>query len=52
MCSPDYKDTGVDEAVADFRARIKNYELAYEPLDHTNDKSVLYTNTDTVHVHS
>ena len=38
LCSPDYKDTEVDTAVVDFQLRIKNYELAYEPLDTKTDK--------------
>jgi broad specificity phosphatase PhoE/adenylylsulfate kinase-like enzyme len=31
--APDYANMGEDEAVADFRARIANYESAYEPID-------------------
>lgn len=38
LCSPDYKDTEVDTAIKDFQERIKNYELAYEPLDTKRDK--------------
>ena len=40
LCSPDYKDAEVDTAVADFQKRIKNYELAYKPLDTKTDKYV------------
>lgn len=31
--APDYANMEADEAVADFRARIANYERAYEPID-------------------
>ena len=38
LCSPDYKDADVEEAISDFQERIRNYELVYQPLDHKNDK--------------
>ena len=38
--SPDYQRMDPEEAVKDFETRIKNYELAYETLDHQRDKSV------------
>ena len=38
LCSPDYKELDVETAVKDFGQRIKNYEQAYEPLDHKTDK--------------
>ena len=31
--SPDYQDMDHDKAIADFRARIKHYEVSYEPID-------------------
>ncbi len=36
--SPDYVDRDVDEAVADFRARISMYERAYEQIDARGDE--------------
>mmetsp|Transcript_13744 Transcript_13744/g.23417 ORF Transcript_13744/g.23417 Transcript_13744/m.23417 type:complete len:412 (+) Transcript_13744:1408-2643(+) len=33
LFSPDYKHVSPEEAVADFKRRIQNYESAYEPLD-------------------
>lgn len=33
LLSPDYAGVDADAAVADFRARIANYERAYEPVD-------------------
>jgi broad specificity phosphatase PhoE/predicted kinase len=36
--SPDYVDRDVDEAVADFRARIAMYERAYEQIDQHGDE--------------
>ena len=50
LCSPDYKDTDVDAAIADFQARIKNYELAYESLDTIDDKYGAHT-VHNIHVH-
>ena len=38
--SPDYQGVTPEAAVKDFENRIKNYELAYESLDHERDKSV------------
>lgn len=38
LTSPDYQGQDPEEAVQDFILRIKNYELAYEPLDITEDK--------------
>ena len=38
LCSPDYQDTDVDAAIKDFQERIKNYEMAYQALDHKEDK--------------
>ena len=38
LCSPDYQEIDVDAAIRDFEQRIKNYEMAYEPLDTVNDK--------------
>ena len=40
--SPDYQGMSPEDAVKDFEKRIKNYELAYESLDHELDKSVLW----------
>ena len=45
LSSPDYKDAEIAEAIADFQMRIKNYELAYEPLDTKKDKYNNYTLT-------
>ena len=33
MKMPDYEGIGTEEAIADFRARIKQYESAYETMD-------------------
>ena len=38
LTSPDYKGTDPETAKADFLLRIKNYKLAYEPLDAERDK--------------
>lgn len=40
LMSPDYQQMDPEQAVKDFETRIKNYELAYETLDHQRDKSV------------
>jgi len=37
--APDYANMDAEDAVADFRARIANYERAYEPID---DESLSY----------
>lgn len=33
MKSPDYKNRDMDEALADFIARIEHYKTVYEPLN-------------------
>jgi hypothetical protein len=40
LCSPDYQGVDPEQAVADFEMRIKNYELAYETMDHIKDKEL------------
>jgi broad specificity phosphatase PhoE len=41
--SPDYKDQDPEEAAADFRRRIKNYEKVYETIDPTDPEESEYT---------
>ena len=50
LCSPDYKEVDVETAVKDFGQRIKNYELAYEPLDHKKDKYACQLNSHTLYM--
>ncbi len=38
LTSPDYEGTDPEKAKEDFLLRIKNYELAYKPLDAERDK--------------
>ena len=42
MTSPDYKDSNKDEAVEDFKKRIKHYEDFYEAIDDDHDNALSY----------
>lgn len=42
VTSPDYKDHNVDDALEDFKKRIKHYEDMYEPLDEETDKELSF----------